>query len=316
MHQRAPWPKCWPGRKLALAVLGAVALAFPMTAWAQDDGARVYQLVPVGFQNFTAFVVNKRGNEGPDPGQTTPGSETRSDVLVVRYARTFNLADRQVTPFAILPMGRIRVTQGLGASTESGGFGDAQLGGTVGLIGAPALNVEEYAAYRPALSMSLLGRVYFPTGAYDREQPVNLGSNQFSYQLGLPTTFMFGQSFRDPRLTALEVLPTVTFYGANNEPFDGDKRTQAPLFSMEAHLTHNLTQRIWLSADLLYRDGGESRTDGVENNDPVHGLSAGGTAMFPIIGMTNLALTFEHVVKRWDTGPDGWWFRTALVAPF
>ena len=303
-------------RKLAIAVPGAVALVFVKAAWAQDDGARVYQLAPVGFQTFTAFAVIKRGNEGLDPGQTNPGSETRSEVVVTRYARTFSLAGRQLTPFAILPIGHLRVTQGVGAATESSGLGDAQLGGTVGLIGAPALNVEGYAAYRPTLSMSLLGRVYFPTGAYNRGQPVNLGTNRFSYQLGLPTTFMFGQSFRDARLTALEVLPTVTFYSANHEPFGADERTQAPLFSMEAHLTHNVTPRIWLSADLLYRDGGKSRTDGVDNNDPAHGFSAGGTATIPIIAKTSLAVTFEHVVKRWDAGPDGWWLRTALIAPF
>lgn len=302
--------------KLAVAATWMAALGFAMSARAQDDGARVYQFAPEGFQIFTAFVVNKRGNEGPDPGQTTFGSETRSDVFVMRYARTFDLAGRQFTPFAILPMGQIRVTQGPGAATESSGLADAQLGGTFGLFGAPALNAADYAVYRPALSMSLLGRVYFPTGAYNAEQPVNLGANRFSYQLGLPTTFMFGQSYRDPHLTALEVLPTLTLYDANHEPFGADVRTQEPLFSVEAHLTHNVTPRIWFSADLLYRNGGDSRTDGVDNNDPIHGWSAGGTAVFPMIGKTSLALTFEHVVQRWDAGPDGWWFRTALLAPF
>jgi hypothetical protein len=199
---------------------------------------------------------------------------------------------------------------------ESSGFGDAQLGGTLGLFGAPALDPTAYAAYRPAVSTSLLGRIYFPSGAYSRDQPVNLGANRFSYQLGLPTTFMFGQSYRDARLTALELLPTVTFYTPNRQPFGADERTQAPMFSLEAHLTHNLPQRVWLSADLLYRDGGASRTDGVDNHDPVHGWSAGATAALPFVGSTSLILTYEHVVKRWDLGPDGWFFRTALVAPF
>ena len=153
-------------------------------------------------------------------------------------------------------------------------------------------------------------------GDYSRERPVNLGANRFSYQLGLPTTFMFGQSYRDPRLTALEVLPTVTFYSPNHAPFGAAERTQAPLFSVEAHLTHNLPHRVWLSADLLYRDGGESRTDGMDNDDPVHGWSAGASAALPFAGSTSLIFTYEHVVKRWDAGPDGWFFRTALVAPF
>lgn len=303
-------------RTLAIAVAWAVVLGFAMSARAQDDGARVYQFTPVGSQIFTAFVVNKRGDEGPDPGQTTPDSQTQSDVFVVRYARTFDLAGRQITPFAILPMGHIAVTQGLGAATESSGLGDAQLGGTIGLLGAPALNAGDYAAYRPLFSTSFLGRVFFPTGAYDSGQPVNLGANQFSYQLGLPTTFMFGQSYRDPHLTALEVLPTVTFYDANHAPFGADVRTQEPLFSVEAHLTHNVTSRIWFSADLLYRNGGDSRTDGVDNDDPVHGLTAGGTAVFPMTRKISLAFTFEQVVRRWDLGPDGWWFRTALLVPF
>lgn len=297
----------------ALALLAALA-AWP--ALAQDDGPRVYQLAPEGLQTLTAFLVNKRGDEGPDPGQIAPGSVTRTDILVLRYAQTFSLAGRQLTPFAILPMGRLKVTQGAGAGDESSGLGDAQLGATLGLFGAPALDRAAYAAYRPTLSMSLLGRVYFPTGDYSRERPVNLGANRFSYQLGLPTTFMFGQSYRDPRLTALEVLPTVTFYSPNPEPFGADRRTQAPLFSVEAHLTHNLPRRVWLSADLLYRDGGESRTDGVDNQDAVHGWSAGATAAVPFVRGTSLIFTYEHVVQRWDSGPNGWFFRTALVAPF
>ena len=63
-----------PGCKFAVAVVGALTLALTGVARAQDDGPRVYQLAPVGAQNFTSFVVDKRGNEGPDPGQTTPGS--------------------------------------------------------------------------------------------------------------------------------------------------------------------------------------------------------------------------------------------------
>ena len=296
------------------AVLVALGLSFE--AQAQDDGPRVYQLAPRGLQTLTAFLVDKRGDEGPDPGQTSPGTETRTGLLVLRYARTYDLAGRQFTPFAIVPVGRLKVVQGADAGGESSGFGDAQIGGSVGLFGAPALNAQDYAAFRPPLSMSLLGRVYFPTGDYSRERPVNLGANRVSYQLGLPTTFMFGQSYRDARLTALEVLPTITFYSPNGAPFGADKRTQAPMFSVEAHLTHNLQHRVWVSADLLYRAWGESRTDGVDNNDPVHGWSAGASAALPFAGSTSLIFTYEHVVKRWDLGPDGWFLRTALVAPF
>jgi hypothetical protein len=202
-------------------------------------------------------------------------------------------------------------------SHDSTGFGDAQIGGTIGLIGAPALPREAYAAFRPTMSMSLLARVFFPTGAYSREAPVNLGANRFSYQLGLPTTLMFGQAYGDPNLTALELLPTVTFYGPNEAPFGGaERRTQDPLFSLESHLTHNFGRRIWASADVLLRSGGETKTDGVANHDPVRGWSAGASAAVPLTRRANLILTYQHVVARADSGPDGWFFRTALVVPF
>ena len=95
---------------------------------------------------------------------------------------------------------------------------------------------------------------------------------------------------------------------------DGSRvyQVQPPLFTTEAHLTHNFSQRVWLSADMLYRRGGETVTDGIADSNGMHGWSAGGTAAFPA-GPASIALTFEHVVERNDDGPDGWFFRTALI---
>jgi hypothetical protein len=301
------------GRGLIAATL---AVCLGAQARAQDDGPRVYQLAPSGAQVFTAFAVAKRGNEGPEPGEVAVGSKTDNNLLVFRYARTFDWAGRAVTPFVIAPTGQVKVTQGATSHTSSG-FGDAQLGATIGLVGAPALPREAYAAFRPTLTMSLLGRVFFPTGAYSREAAVNLGANRFAYQLGLPATFLFGQAYADPNLTALELLPTVTFYGPNDAPFGAaGKKTQDPLFSLEGHLTHNFSRRIWASADVLLRSGGETRSDGVANHDPVRGWSAGASAAFPLTRQANLIFTYEHVVARADSGPDGWFIRTALVVPF
>src|SRR4051812_30313891 len=148
-------------RRLA-ALPAAAVLGFAAPAWAQDDGPRVYQLAPLGAQNVTAFLVNKRGNETPEPGSIRPGSEIDTDILVVRYAGTFGLAGRAVTPFVILPVGQVQST----GAPRSSGFGDMQIGGTIGLVGAPALSPQAFAAFRPGFGMGLLGRVYIPTGAY------------------------------------------------------------------------------------------------------------------------------------------------------
>lgn len=289
----------------------ALCLA-PVAARAQDDGPRVYQLVPVGARNLTAFAVAKRGNETPEPGSVAPGTDIDTNILVLRYVQTFDVAGRPWSPFVILPMGEVKTT----GAPKSSGLGDAQIGGTIGLIGTPALSPEAFADFRPGFGLGLLGRIYFPTGAYSDTKPVNLGSNRFAYQLGLPMVFAHGRSYRDPALTSLEVLPTLTFYHHNDDPFGADRSAKDALFSVEAHLTRNLSQRVWLSADMLLRLGGETSTDGVADGNGMRGWSAGASLTVPFTSRTNLILTYQHVVERNDDGPDGWFFRTALVAPF
>jgi hypothetical protein len=300
---------------LAFIVLASTCGA--TAAGAQDDGARVYQLQPVGAQVLTAFGVVKRGNEGPDPGEVFGGLNTETNTAVFRWAGTFDFWGRQLNPFVILPTGSVSSTPAGGASQTSGGLGDIQIGAVLGLLGEPALSRAQYATYRPTISMGLLNRIYFPTGAYSRSQPANFGANRFTYQVGLPTTFLLsGASYLDPRLTTLELLPTLNFYTANDAPFEAERTTRNPLFSLEGHLTHSFSRRVWVSADMLYREGGATVTDGVPNHDAQSGWSAGASLVFPFAGPTNLSLTYEHVVARNDNGPIGWFFRAALLAPF
>jgi hypothetical protein len=299
-----------------LALLALLPLLAALPARAQDDGPRVYQLAPKDAQTLTAFWVIKRGNEGPEPGEVVGGTKTKNDIVVLRWAKTFDAGGRQLSPFVIVPMGKVR-SQGAAGTFESSGLGDGQIGATLGLSGAPALSREDYAAFRPELTSSLLARVFVPTGDYDSSRPVNLGANHFAFQLGLPTTVMLGQSYRAPDLTALEVLPTVTVYETNDDPFGGARRvSKDPLFSTEAHLTHNFGRKVWASVDVLYRLGAETTTDGVGDDNRIEGWSAGGSAAVVFPRNLSLILTYEHVVDRNDSGPDGWFFRTALVRPF
>jgi hypothetical protein len=297
------------------AALAGLALALAPGARAQDDGPRVYQLAPKDAQAFTGFYVAKRGNEGPEPGEVFAGTETKNDILVLRYARTFSLAGRQFAPFMIVPTGAVR-SSGPAGSFESSGLGDIQIGGVLGVLGSPALTPEAYAAFRPGFTTGLLARAYFPTGDYSSARPVNLGANIFTVQLGLPTTVMLGRSFRDPSLTALELLPTVNLYTRNDDPFRAREVSKAPLFSVESHLTHNFGRARWASFDVLFRSGAETTTDGVADHNRTEGWSAGGSGALVLPRRISLILTYEHVVQRNDNGPDGWFFRTALVKVF
>ena len=307
-----------PRRRPGLAVIATLTLALATGARAQDDGPRTYQLAPIGAKTFTAFVVNKRGNEAPE-GDLVPGSSIDTDTLVLRYAQTFSLGGRALSPFVILPTGSVRSTVHAPTGdvvTDSAGLGDAQIGGAIGLFGAPALQPEAYALYRPGISSQFLARVFLPTGAYSRDQPVNLGAHRYAFQLGLPTSLVLGQTYASPTLTTLELLPTITFYGENGAPYGASRVTKAPQFSLEGHLIRSFGPTFWASADMLYRDGGETTTDGRPDHNPTRGWSAGLTGAARLAPNAVVALTYEHIVERSDQGPSGWFFRTALIVPF
>jgi hypothetical protein len=77
-----------------------------------------------------------------------------------------------------------------------------------------------------------------------------------------------------------------------------------------------VSRRVWVSADMLARLGGETRTDGLADGGGARGWSAGGSLALPLAGRASIIFTYQHVVARDDDGPDGGFFRTALVAPF
>jgi len=304
-------------RGAAVLAVAIAALVLAPDARAQDDGARVYQLAPSGAQALTAFAVVKRGNEQPEIGSITPGSDIDTDIVVVRYVRTFSLAGRQLSPFVILPVGEVSTTANHPdkRSDISSGLGDIQIGGVVGLVGSPALHPDEYAAFKPGFATGLFAKIYFPTGEYDSAKPVNFGSNRFAFQVGLPTSYTIGATYRDPALTTIEVFPTLTFYEDNGRPFGARSSSKDPLLSLEGHLTRNLSQTVWLSAALPIEQVGETTTDGVGDENSMRGLSGGGSAAV-MLGRATLVLTYEAVIARSDDGPDGWFFRSALVMPF
>lgn len=304
---------------IALAAL--LLLGSATAARAQDDGPRVYQLAPEGAQAVTTFAVIKRGNEEPEVGSLLPGADIHTNLVVFRYVRTISVGGRQFSPFIILPTGEASnpaAPAGQPGSGTSSGLGDLQIGGVLGLVGSPALAPDAFATFEPRMTMGLFARVFFPTGDYSNQTPVNLGSNRFSFQVGLPTTFVLsGGSYRDPALTALEVFPTLTFYEDNDDPFGADSASKDPLFSVEAHLTRNFNQTFWISGDLLFREGGETTTDGLADDNGTRGLSGGASAGFVVLnGRLSVILSYNTVIERTDDGPDGWFFRTAVVAPF
>lgn len=155
------------------------------------------------------------------------------------------------------------------------GFFDSYVGVRVGLYGAPALKLPEFMKHKQGLQIYGIFGTYLPVGKYDSSNPVNLGTNRWTFRTGAAFVKPFGKPTRP---VALEVVPTISFFTANNDPFGPAlETTQKPLFQIENHVSYNLTKKFWGSLNARYQVGAETETDGVNQDNTLNQLGGGFT---------------------------------------
>ncbi|MCB1486452.1 MAG: transporter [Bauldia sp.] len=304
-----------------IAVAGLFALAIEDEADAQGDGPRAYQLVPDGTQSYSEFLFWMSGNNAPSQGTIIEGADLNIMLGVSQYSTTVDIAGHQAGLLAVVPYGDVSGSLStLHGRTPTGGdsgFGDTMFGVAFGMIGAPALTPEQYMAYDPGFSMAALALVTAPTGSYSSNRVLNMGGNRWVFDLGLPMMYYAGKSFRDPHLTSFELMPKVSFFTDNTDaPGFTDVLEQAPIYSLEGHVTRNFGTGFWASLDALYEYGGETKSDGISDNNLQQSLMLGASASFGLTPAATLKFTYGRVI--WDnaTGSDETMVRAQFTALF
>jgi hypothetical protein len=285
---------------LALTILGPI-VAFaqipPRFYWQSLAGANA---VPVMFQSLS-------GNANPlDPAHVvdTTGS-VDANVATVGYAKMLPLFDRTLTLAVMEPMGRISsdATLKVGNTTttqsqDAQGFGDPILEVGYNIIGPKALmNIPDLLRYEPGFSVNVIVDLAFPIGNYDGTQALNLGQNRWYGGVGAPIIYQIGE-WVPGRRTTLELLPSVWFYGDNNN-YVGQTLSTDPMFQLEAHLTRDFTETLWGSLDATVMEGGKSTVNGV-SGDSLHTEAVGLTLGYQI--NDNLSFTAGYMATVNDNG--------------
>ena len=294
-------------------ILALAALALAGAAQAQGYGPRAFQLVPEGSNILTAYGLGLSGNQSFQPGQVLQGSDIDVTLGIVQYTRPFNFLNGQQAALVVaLPYGRIdasvdtRLPGVPRASVKQSGLFDPQVALVLGLVGSPAMKMPDYAMWKPGFALGVMSNVYVPIGSYSSSRAINTGSNRWAVQFGLPMSLNFGRSLLTPDHGTFEMLPAVTFYGNNNDPFGSAGNTgQRPLFTVESHLTRNLNKMAWVSLDTLYSNGGASVSDGIRADDRQESFSIGGTLNLSFSPTFSVKASYGGVLARNDNGPDG-----------
>lgn len=233
------------------AALAAAAVLAPGMSQAIDVDPRDYTALPAGAKlnvlyarQISADDLNVAGN------QVTDDLDLDASLGIYRYVHFTEVMGLTVDPQVLLPFGDLDI--GLQADSSSG-LGDAIFAATVWLHEDP--EQQSYFGITPY--------VIAPTGEYDADKAVNLGSNRWSYVL------QAGYMTRLTENLALDLVADVQWYGSNSDPLGGDRLEQDEAYQFQAMLSYDITPTTYPSIRYSWRKGDETHLDGVAMDNEV-----------------------------------------------
>jgi hypothetical protein len=259
------------------AFLACALMGIASAPRAQDIEPRAYSNAPVGVNFLIAGYAYTRGAV---PFETLPvtDAQLKTSSAVFAYARALDLWGTSGKFDAIVPFTSLSGTaRHLGEPVERNvdGFGDSRFRLSINLIGAPALTLPEFAHYRQDLIIGASVQVSAPASQYDSARLINLGTNRWSFKPEVGISKAVGR-------WTLEATAAATFYTVNDDFFNGNRRQQDPLYSMQGHAIYAFRSGIWASFDVTFFAGGRTTVNDTLSNDLQQNWRVGGTLSLPV----------------------------------
>ena len=274
----------------AVSVVGLVAivsLAAPRPAAAQDLEPRAFSPAPTGL-NFAALgYAYSWGNVLFDPAIPITDGDANVHSLIGAYVRTINFFGMSGKLDAVVPYAAhgkwTGLVDGVPDSTTRSGFGDPSFRLSVNFIGAPALDLPDFARHKFGTIVGASLQVRAPLGEYDPAKLINLGSNRWTFKPRVGISQPFGPWIVEGHVTA--------WLFTDNPDALGYRLSQDPLWAIDGHFARLFGKGIWASVDLGYIVGGRTATDGAPSSETQKSARVGATLAIP--------LAQRHSIKLW-----------------
>ena len=247
-------------------------------AQAQDIEPRAYSNAPVGVNFLIAGYAYTEGAVPFDASLPVKNAQLKTSNAVLAYARVLDLWGMSGKFDAIVPYTWLSGTAELRGETVErivDGLADARFRLSVNLYGAPALTLNEFRNYEQDLIVGASLQVSVPSGQYDNNRVVNIGTNRWSFKPEVGISQAIGP-------WTLESQVAATFFTDNRDFFGGNTRSQDPIYSLQGHVIYGSRSGVWGSLDVTYFTGGRTTLNGVEGDDLQQNWRVGGTLAFPL----------------------------------
>ena len=257
----------------------AMAASFGAShAWAQSVEPRAYSPAPTGTNFIVLGATEANGALPIDPALPLSDIDLKVHGVLGAYARSFSLFGKSAKFDVIAPYGWLTgkaTYQGEPIERKVDGFSDPLARVSILFHGAPAMSAAEFRTYRQKLAIGASVQVSVPVGQYDPDRLLNLGTNRWAVKPELGASQAWGP-------WVVEGAAGVTFFGENDDFFGGHKRSQKPIYSVQAHFIRNIVPGAWVAANLTWFGGGETSVDGEDDHNLQSNWRAGLTAAVPL----------------------------------
>lgn len=261
---------------MALAACAILAGASPVRA--QSIEPRAYSNAPVGVNFLILGYAYTRGGVSFDTALPVTDPRLTTSNALAAYARALDLWGTSGKFDVIVPytwLSGSATYRGNPVERDVNGFGDPFLRLAVNLYGAPALTLPEFTSYKQDLIVGASFQVSLPVGQYDDTKLVNIGTHRWSFKPEVGASKAVGPLI-------LEFTAAVTLFTDNSDFFNGNTRSQAPLYSFQGHAIYNFRSGIWGSLDVTYFTGGRTTLDGTTEDDFQRNWRIGATLAIPL----------------------------------
>ncbi len=249
---------------IALILLILVVPVMSFAAGSETDPRDAFP-APGGTQAFLLYYRNTTGDKLKANGNNASNIDFDSSMAIARYVRYWAFDKITIAGNIIQPFGYqdLEIPGGGGSiHGSSSGLGDTTLGLTMYYHWLPNQILSIVSAYGIA-----------PTGAYNHNNLVNLGSNRWNFRINA-TPF----AWKKDKFT-LELIGSVDLYTANSD-YTASSVTlkQDPIYTVQGHVTYDITKTFWIGASYFCHSGGETEVNHVKQHNDTTEHKVMGTA--------------------------------------
>lgn len=272
-------------------LLAAVVLTGATAAAAQELEPRSYSLSPIG----TTFMLGGFGrSQGPivlDSSLDVGNVVGDLWVTTTGFGHVFGVAGRQARILAVAPIASGSIAGTVHGSPQRQpltGFVDPRFKLSIGLRGAPALSITEFAkAPRRGVLVGAGVTVVPPLGQYKSTQLVNLGYNRWAIKPEVGASHQFGR-------WTVDGIAGIWFFTENRAYYPGLAiRRQDPVATWQGHVSYALPNRTWIALDGTWFAGGQTRVNRIASPDQQRNARLGTTLSVPLSARQSLKFVYS-----------------------